>query len=98
MINTISNTTRLATPLDHADKTLRRTSRIFFLLKSLGLICAICFAPPLFAQPRYQITRIPTTQDANSVALGINNRGEVVGYSFKGDEYQAFRYSSSDTT
>jgi probable HAF family extracellular repeat protein len=98
MINTISNTTRLATPLDHADKTLRRTSRIFFLLKSLGLICAICFAPPLFAQPRYQITRIPTTQDGNSVALGINNRGEVVGYSFKGDEYQAFRYSSSDTT
>ena len=82
----------------HADETPGRASRTFLLLKSVGLICAICFAPPVFAQLRYQITRIPTAQDANSVALGINNKGEIVGYSFKGDEYQAFRYSSSDKT
>src|SRR3984957_5293349 len=98
MINTLLIITRLATPLSHADETPRRASRTFFLLKFVALICAVCFPPPVFAQPRYQITRIPTAQDANSVALGINNRGEVVGYSFKGDEYQAFGYSSSDKT
>jgi probable HAF family extracellular repeat protein len=59
-------------------------------------IHAICIAPAAFAQSRYQIIRIPTAQDANSTALGINNKGEVVGYSFKGQDYQGFLYSSSD--
>src|SRR6202030_127706 len=98
MINTLLVITRLTTPFYHADETPRHASRTFFLLKFVGLICAVCFPPPVFAQLRYQITRIPTPQDANSVALGINNKGEVVGYSFKGDDYQAFRYSSSDKT
>src|SRR5580692_6680271 len=74
----------------------RLTSRVFPVLKSIGLICAICFAPAAFAQVRYQITRIPTAQGADSVALGINNKEEVVGYSFRGDDYRAFLYSSSD--
>jgi len=69
---------------------------MFLVLKSLGLICAICFASAAFAQNRYQITRIPTAHGANSAALGINNKGEVVGYSFQGEDYQAFLYSSSD--
>jgi probable HAF family extracellular repeat protein len=47
-------------------------------------------------QTRYQITRLPTAQGANSVALGINNKGEVVGYSFLGEDYHAFLYSPSD--
>jgi probable HAF family extracellular repeat protein len=38
----------------------------------------------------------PTAQGANSIALGINNKGEVVGYSFQGEDYQAFVYSSWD--
>src|ERR1700736_6343520 len=71
-------------------------SRVFLVLKSIGLICAICFPPAAFAQVRYHITRIPTAQGANSVALGINNKGEVVGYSFLGEDYQAFLYSSLD--
>ncbi len=62
------------------------------------MLCAICFAPSAFAEARYQITRIPTAQSTNSVALGINNRGEVVGYSFQGDDYQAYLYSFSDQT
>ena len=65
-------------------------------LKLLVWICSICLASVAFAQTRYQITRIPTAQGSNSVALGINNRGEVVGYSFQGEDYQAFLYSSSD--
>ena len=65
-------------------------------MKSLGLIFAICCATAAFAQNRYQITRIPTPQGANSAALGINNRGEIVGYSFQAEDYQAFLYSSSD--
>jgi probable HAF family extracellular repeat protein len=60
------------------------------------LICALWFAPAAFAQIRYKVTRIPTAQGSNSVALGINNKGEVVGYSFQGENYQAFFYSSSD--
>jgi probable HAF family extracellular repeat protein len=74
----------------------RKASRVFLVLKSIGMICAICFASAAFAQNRYQITRIPTAQGANGAALGINNKGEVVGYSFQGEDYQAFLYSSSD--
>ncbi len=66
------------------------------ILKSLGLICAICFASLASAQDRYRITRIPTPPGANSAALGINSKGEVVGYSFQGEDYQAFFYSPSD--
>src|SRR5271157_4282747 len=76
---------------NHGDEMRRQASRVFLMLKSLGLIFAICCATAAFAQNRYQITRIPTPQGANSVALGINKRGEIVGYSF-----QAFLYSSSD--
>ena len=59
-------------------------------------MCAICFASAAFAQNRYRITRIPTAHGANSAALGINGKSEVVGYSFQGEEYQAFLYSSAD--
>jgi probable HAF family extracellular repeat protein len=60
-----------------------------------GIIWALCFASTGFAQNRYQITRIPTAEGANSVALGINNPGDVVGYSFQGENYQGFLYSAS---
>ncbi len=73
-------------------ETGRRLPWILFVL----WILTICFAPAAFAQSRYQITRIPTAQDSSSTALGINNQGEVVGYSFKGQDYQGFLYSSAD--
>ncbi len=71
-------------------------SGVLLVLKCIGLIFLICFTSEAFAQNRYQITRLPTPQGASSVALGINNHGEVVGYSFQGQDYQAFLYSSSD--
>jgi probable HAF family extracellular repeat protein len=74
----------------------RQASPVFLLLTSLGLITAVCFASFASAQNRYRITRIPAAQGANSSALGINNNGEVVGYSFSGEDYQAFLYSTSD--
>jgi probable HAF family extracellular repeat protein len=37
-----------------------------------------------------------TAQGTNSAALGINNKGEVVGYSSQRQDYQAFLYSSLD--
>src|SRR6202162_4058911 len=77
-------------------RAFRNPSQVVISMKSLGLIFAICCATAAFAQNRYQITRIPTPQGANSAALGINNKGEVVGYSFQGEDYQAFLYSSSD--
>ena len=70
--------------------------RMVLNLKFLGLICAICFASSASAQNRYRITRIPTAQGANSSALGLNSKGEIVGYSFQGEDYQAFFYSPSD--
>src|SRR5262249_54468430 len=79
-----------------ADKLRCRVSRVILVLESLGLIWAICFASAAPAQNRYQIIRIPVPQGANSAALGINNKGEVVGYSFQGEDYQAFLYSSSE--
>jgi len=78
------------------DELRRRVSRVFLVLKFLGLIWAICFASAAPAQNRYHIIRIPVAQGANSAALGINNKGEVVGYSFQGEDYQAFLYSSSE--
>src|ERR1700730_10525433 len=98
------DTTRCFNPMENrhaitcnrADEMLHLASRVFPVLKSIGLISAICFPSAAFAQVRYQITRIPTAQGANSVALGINKKGEVVGYSFQGEDYQAFLYSSSD--
>jgi probable HAF family extracellular repeat protein len=85
---------RNATRLNPGDEVRREASPVTLVI--LGLICAICFASAAFAQNRYQITRIPMAQGANSSALGINNKGEVVGYSFQGEDYRAFLYSSSD--
>ncbi|MBV9645098.1 MAG: hypothetical protein JO334_16170, partial [Verrucomicrobia bacterium] len=65
-------------------------------LRFLGFFGAICFSTAGFAQNRYHITRIPTAEGANSVALGINSKGDVVGYSFQGENYRAYLYSSSD--
>jgi probable HAF family extracellular repeat protein len=60
-------------------------------------MCAIAyFASAAIAQTRYQITRIPVASGANSAALGLNDKGEVVGYSFQGDDYQAFLFSYAD--
>jgi probable HAF family extracellular repeat protein len=87
---------RYAIRLKRGQGMRRRTSRVCLVLKSLGLACAICFASTAPAQNRYQIIRLPAPQGANSVALGINNKGEVVGYSFQGEDFQAFLYSSSD--
>src|SRR6202521_1857917 len=77
-------------------RAFRNPSQGVISMKSLGLIFTICCATAAFAQNRYQITRLPTAQGANSAALGINNKGEVVGYSFQGEDYHAFLYSSSD--
>ena len=82
--------------LTRTDDLRRQATRALLGLQSLGLICVLGFASIASAQNRYQITRIPTPSGANSAALGINNKGQVVGYSFQGDDYQAFLYSAAD--
>src|SRR5580700_9618815 len=47
------------------------------------------------AQDRYKIIGLPTPAGSNSAALGLNDNANVVGYSFQGDNYQAFLYSQS---
>ncbi|MGA8480724.1 MAG: DUF6600 domain-containing protein, partial [Chthoniobacterales bacterium] len=80
-----------------ASKSPLYASRALLILRSFGLMCAVAyFASAAIAQSRYQITRIPIASGANSVALGLNDKGEVVGYSFQGDDYQAFLFSYAD--
>jgi hypothetical protein len=52
-------------------------------MKPLAMICAICLAHAAYGQVRYQITRIPVAQGANSVALGINKTGMLSATVFK---------------
>ncbi len=60
-------------------------------------MCAITyFASAAIAQTRYQITRIEVAAGANSAALGLNDKGEVVGYTLQGDDYEAFLFSYAD--
>ena len=46
-----------------------------------------------FAQTKYKIIHIPTPTGSTSSALGLNESGQVVGYSFQGDDYQTFLYA-----
>src|SRR5258708_19745423 len=81
----------------HANKASRHGSRALLILRSFGLILAIAyFTSAAIAQTRYQITRIPVASGANSAALGLNDKGEVVGYTLQGDDYQAFLFSYAD--
>ena len=47
-------------------------------------------------QERYTIISLSTPAGYDSAALGLNDNGDVVGYSFQGDNYQAFLYSQSN--
>jgi probable HAF family extracellular repeat protein len=79
----------------HVSKTPRQDSRVLVILRSFVFMWATaCFASAAIAQTRYQIARIPGS--SNSVALGLNDKGEVVGYSFQGDDYRAFLFSYAD--
>jgi probable HAF family extracellular repeat protein len=83
--------------VDSRQQTLRQASGALLILRSLGLLCAIAYlASGAIAQTRYQIARIPVAAGANSVALGLNNNGQIVGYSFQGEDYQAFLFSYAD--
>jgi hypothetical protein len=48
------------------------------------------------AQERYKIINLPTPAGSNSAALGLNDNGNVIAYSFQGDTYQAFLYFQND--
>jgi probable HAF family extracellular repeat protein len=45
-----------------------------------------------FAQTKYKIVHIPTPAGSTSSALGLNENGQVVGYSFQGEDYKTFLY------
>jgi probable HAF family extracellular repeat protein len=44
------------------------------------------------AQTKYKIIHIPTASGSTSSALGLNENGQVVGYSLQGDDYKTFLY------
>ena len=76
-------------------------SRLHYLLNSAreaGLCFALTLAliAPVSAQDHYKIIGLPTPAGYDSSALGLNDNGNVVGYSFQGDQYQAFLYSQSN--
>jgi probable HAF family extracellular repeat protein len=54
----------------------------------------LCFAlSTAWADTVYEVTQIPTPPDAESLALGINAAGDVVGYRTEGNDDHAFLYS-----
>jgi probable HAF family extracellular repeat protein len=57
-------------------------------------LCFVLFLIPgaAEAQTRYKIIHIPTPDGFDSTALGLNDAGYVVGYSYKGDDANAFVY------
>src|SRR5260370_29132362 len=63
---------------------------------ALFLLLTAAFVVSASAQARYKIITLPTPTGYNSAALGLNDNGSVVGYSFQGDNYKAFLYTQSD--
>jgi probable HAF family extracellular repeat protein len=62
------------------------------------MFATICIASAAMGETHYRVTRLPTSLDANSVALGLNDKGEIAGYTFQGDDYHAFLYSHPDNS
>ena len=67
----------------------------FFCSRASALgTCWFCFGmATACASTVYEITKIPTPADEESVALGINAAGDVVGYRTEGNNDHAFLYS-----
>ena len=66
------------------------------LLSLIALTCLLTGVGQ--AQTRYQIIHLPTPDGYNSTALGLNDSGNVVGYSYQGDNSTAFLYDYSAGT
>jgi probable HAF family extracellular repeat protein len=65
-----------------------------WLISLLRLQLIVCLtAAGALAQSRYKIVHIPTATGSTSAALGLNENGQVVGYSFQGDDYKTFLYA-----
>jgi probable HAF family extracellular repeat protein len=60
------------------------------LVSSMLLFCLLTGLSQ--AQTRYKVIRLPTPDGYNSTALGLNDSGNVVGYSYQGDNSGAFLY------
>ena len=62
-----------------------RTRRVFSIINPV--LCALTLlgqAADIQAETRYKIIRIPTPDGFDSTALGLNDSGNVVGYSYQG--------------
>src|SRR5258708_36326844 len=64
-------------------------------LAGFSLVLAGALIANASAQDRYKIISLPTPAGYDSAALGLNDNGNVVGYSFQGDNYEAFLYTQS---
>jgi probable HAF family extracellular repeat protein len=75
----------------------RRITRSYSTGSSLGRLIkfqlVFCLSVSgTFAQTKYKIIHIPTPTGSTSSALGLNENGQVVGYSFQGEDYKTFLY------
>src|ERR1700737_3233471 len=77
---------------------LQRSPGVFLPALFGAIVVTVLLTASAQAQTRYKIIRIPTPDGFNSTALGINDSGNVVGYSYQGDVSQAFLYSYSRGT
>jgi probable HAF family extracellular repeat protein len=73
---------------------LDRLARFFCsIAAALGTSCLYFAMTTAWASTVYEVAQIPTPPDEESLALGINAAGDVVGYRTEGNEDHAFFYS-----
>jgi len=86
----------------HSSPSPRQSSQRFMGMALPGLVSSMLLFGFLTglsqAQTRYKIIRLPTPDGYNSTALGLNDSGNVVGYSYQGDDSTAFLYDYSAGT
>ncbi len=75
----------------------RSPTRVLSVVLSSALLGSILTGTG-HAQTRYKIIHLPTPEGYNSTALGLNDSGNVVGYTYQEDSSNAFLYHYSDGT
>jgi uncharacterized membrane protein len=71
-----------------------------FSSAGIGALAAVIFASCLLvntgaAQTRYRIIHLPTADGYNSAAFGLNDSGNVIGYSYQDTIAVGFLYNYS---
>src|SRR5690348_10692866 len=65
-------------------------TRTLLLIAVLVLSAGLVVSTKLKAQTRYEVKAVPPGANLSSVVLGINQHGDVTGYTIEGNVYRGF--------